>query len=41
MVEVHVEHGEERERVAFDAICFDGRAYGWLRENKLCQLIHV
>lgn len=41
MVKVHVEHGEQGERVAFDAICFDSRAYGRLRQNKLRQLIHM
>lgn len=31
MVEVHVEHGKQREWVAIDAICFDGRPYSRLR----------
>jgi hypothetical protein len=39
MVDVHIEHGEKRIRVAFRTICFDSSAYCWLCKNKFCELV--
>lgn len=41
MVQMHVEHCEKRERIAFDSIRLDGRPNSRLVQNKLCKSVNL